>query len=389
MQPTDLRSHNLAKVLNTIARATTAPSRAELAQLTGLTKPTVSRLVESLLDAKIITEGDAQKRRGSGRPTIPLLVSPGAIVGIGLTISADQVAVLARDLAGTDHFESHVYDDNLADPHHAALVSGTLIGEAALALRRPERVSGITVSIPGRMSEDRLCVVSSPGLGWKNIRFTQLLCAYIQEDSRIPQPLPLPLLGNDARLVARSEMMTRPSESFLLVHGETGIGGTVVLNGEILHGAHGWAGEIGHTVIDPQGPRCHCGNRGCLESFASAWALRERAHLPAHIHLDDLANHIPRQLLEEAGYALGVAIANAIGLLDLPTVVMAGHFGTQMDAISPSIRAALNGHLLDATNRPIDIVKAHVDDSPALLGATQFALLPALSNPTRFIEQLI
>lgn len=388
MQPTDLRSHNLAEVLSTIARATVPPSRAELAQQTGLTKPTVSKLVEALLEADIISEGDSQRRRSSGRPTIPLTLSSEAIVGIGITISADQVAVLSRDLAGNDLYENRIYNTHLADPHNAARIAGELIAEAVLTLHRPERISGITVSIPGRMSEDRLSVVSSPGLGWKNVPFAQILRNNLHEEPRITSSLPQPLLGNDARLVARSEMMTRPNESFLLVHGETGIGGTVVLNGEILHGAHGWAGEIGHTVIDPQGPRCHCGNNGCLESFASAWALRERAHLSDDVHLDDLANHVPSAILQEAGYAVGLAIANSLGVLDLPTVVMAGYFGTHIDVMTPQIRAALNDHLLDASSRTITLARAHVDDSPALLGATQYALLPVLQDPVWFMERI-
>lgn len=388
MQPTDLRSHNITAILGLIASSPTAPSRAELAHSTGLTKPTVSKLVESLLDAGLITEGDAQRGRGSGRPTIPLLPCPGAIVGIGVTISADQVAVLARDFAGTALFSRSIYSAGLANPEHAAHLAGSLIADAYEALADPTRISGIAISIPGRMSEDRTRVISSPGLGWKNVDFAKLVYRETTTDPRIHPGLPAPLLGNDARLVARSEMITRPGQSFLLVHGETGIGGTVVLNGEILHGNHGWAGEIGHTVVDPTGPPCHCGNNGCLESFASAWALREKAGLHDDVHLDDLANHVPPTLLEEIGYTLGIALSNAIALLDLPTIILSGYFGTHHHTLAPHIQHALTEHCLAATERTLTVDRAHIDDSPALIGATEFALLPALQDPVSFMGRV-
>lgn len=387
MQPTDLRSHNLARVLTAIVRTPEPLSRAGIAAATGLTKPTISKLVETLIDENLIVEGPLQRTGGSGRPTTPLLPAPKTVCGLGIQVSADHAAILARDLAGETLFTHKEYGTNHGRPDHAAELVGQLISNAHNAVPEGCAIAGITIAVPGRMSADRTKVISSPGLDWADIDFASMVHTAAIRKVTAPAALPSPLLGNDTRLVARSELISRAEESFLLVHGETGIGGTIVLNGEILHGDLGWAGEIGHTTLDPHGPRCQCGRRGCLEAFASAWALREAAHVPEHVHIDELAHRIDGAVLEKAGLWLGVAISSALTLLDLQTVILSGYFGELFDAIETPVRRALDAHCLSAPSAPITLAKSAFAGDSALVGATQYALLPLLNDPVSWIER--
>ena len=384
MQPSDQRSSNLAEVLKAIARASEPPSRASLAASTGLTKPTISKLVETLLANKLVEEGPSQRTGETGRPIRPLFPASGTVAGIGMSISLDNAAVLARDLAGTTLHEDRIYSDNLTDPAAAASLVGTLIAQTCEALGATVRISGITLSIPGRINRERTHVVASPGLSWNNLAFADMAHRAALNRQDTPLTIPRPILGNDARLVARSEMLTRTRESFLLVHGETGIGGTVVVNGQLLHGNHGWAGEIGHIPLRADGPECRCGNRGCLEALAGTWALRERAGVPADVHLDELSSHLPTDALTEAGHWLGTGIASAVNTLDVPTVVVSGFFREVFNAISPALETALAHHVLDYEHRQLTVTPSRITKAPMLVGAASFALLPVLENPLGF-----
>lgn len=387
MQPTDLRSHNLARVLTAIVRAPEPLSRAGIAASTGLTKPTISKLVETLIAENLIVEGALQRTGGSGRPTTPLLPAQGTVYGLGIQVSADHAAILARDLAGGNLFTRKEYGANFGRPDQAADLVGKLIADARAALPHDCAIAGITISIPGRMSADRTQVVSAPGLEWSDLSFASMVHEAAIGKLADPSPLPSPLLGNDSRLVARSELISRPHESFLLVHGETGIGGTIVLDGEILHGDLGWAGEIGHITLDPQGPRCQCGRRGCLEAFASAWALRAAANVPDDVHIDELAQSIDGKALETAGMWLGTAISSALTLLDLQTVILSGYFGELFDSLETSVRHTIDAHCLSAPSAPITLAKSAFAADSTLVGATQYALLPLLNDPVAWVER--
>src|SRR5699024_6650047 len=135
---------------------------------------------------------------------------------------------------------------------------------------------------------------------------------------------------NDNRLSVLTEIDHRPDQSFIYIRGSTGVGGAVVLGGSLLAGVHGWAGEFGHTVVDPGGARCRCGRRGCLEAYVSYHSLRERAGLGEDVRIEDLVEELSRstdrtEVIGMIGRSLGLAVANALNVLDLSTVVLSGY----------------------------------------------------------------
>lgn len=387
MQSSHLREHNLSTVLRAVAGAGAPISRAALAKGTGLTKPTVSKLVQELLDAGLLVEGQQAAVRASGRPMIPLSIARGSVLGVGLEIAADHLACLVTDLGSRVLHEDTrfgAYAGASVDEVAAAL-SGLL--DEALSPRPDVPVAGICVSVPGRLAPDRGTVLSAPNLAWEHVPLVERL-------RQLPPFRGSALTaGNDSMLAARTEVLHRPGESFLFLHGETGIGGAVVLDGRIHRGEHGWAGELGHVTITPGGELCRCGRRGCLEAYVSYHALRARTGLPEDVRIEDLVAATAERLrsrdavMEMIGRPLGVVLANSMNVLDLSTVVLSGYFAPIAAELEPVLREVVEAHALTAEVGPIEIQRSAADAHPALSGAAATALEPILASPARWIDR--
>lgn len=383
MQSMHLREHNLSAILDALSAADGPISRAGLAAATGLTKPTVSKLVEELVDAGLVQEG-APLSGGAGRPMVPLHLAGGTLAAIGLEITTDRLSVLAIDLAGTA-----LTRRDLAFRTEAAGAAGTIARSAdlvreVLAELGDLPVVGLVVAIPGRIAPDDGRVLSSPNLDWTGVPFVAELRAALGE------PAWTVAAQNDNRLSVLTELDARPGESFVYVRGSTGVGGAVVLEGRVLEGLHGWAGEFGHTVVVPDGELCRCGRRGCLEAYISHHSLVERAGLGPDVGLEDLVDHLAAsrdraEVIGLIGRALGLAVANALNVLDLSTVVLSGYLAPIAEEIAPVVRATVERHALAAEAGPVTIERSDGIADPALAGAARAALAPVFAEPVSWI----
>ena len=385
MQSTHLREHNLAAVLTALSTAAEPPSRAGLAKTTRLTKPTVSKLVEELIDARLVTEA-APVSVGSGRPMTPLQPARGTLLAIGVEIAAEHVSCLGIDLAG----------ETLAhrvEPTHvtASSADSTIELVAQLIQRvRDEAGSlptvGAVIAVPGRISPRDGRVLSAPNLDWTDVPLVARLQAH-------PALTGLDINAlNDNRLSVVTEIDQRPGASFLYVRGSTGVGGAVVLDGQILDGVNGWAGELGHTVIEPDGDLCRCGRRGCLEAYVSFHSLVERAGLGPDVRIEDLVDQLSRSsdrtaVIGTIGRSLGRAIANALNVLDLTTVVLSGYLAPIAEEIAPVIRETVDAQALAAEIGAVAVERSDGLADPALRGAARAALQPVFSRPGEWIAQ--
>ncbi|ATG56178.1 transcriptional regulator [Brachybacterium ginsengisoli] len=386
MQSTHLREHNLSAILTSLAAASAAEtpaSRAELAKRTRLTKPTVSKLVEELLGASLVEEG-VPIVAGAGRPMVPLTPARGTVLAIGLEIAADHVSCLGIDLAGGTLSHHREYLRVTADTAEQAIdLAAELVGRVrAEAGDLP--VVEVVVAVPGRIAPDDGRVLSAPNLDWNEVPLVGRLLAR-------PELAGLSVRAqNDNRLSVLTEIDHRPGESFIFLRGSTGIGGAVVLDGALLTGAHGWAGEFGHTVIEPGGALCRCGRRGCLEAYVSYHALRERAGLSDDILIEDLVDALAltrdrAEVIGMIGRSLGLAIANALNVLDMTTVVLSGYLAPIADELEPVIRRTVELHALAAESGPVLIERSDGQADPALRGAARAALQPVFNAPSLWI----
>lgn len=386
MQSAHLREHNLSAILTSLAAAaaTASPvSRAGLATRTRLTKPTVSKLVEELMGAALVEEG-APISAGAGRPMVPLTPARGTLLAIGLEIAADHVACLGIDLAG-ETLSQHVEYLKVTSTSAAEAIdlAATLVGRVrAEAGGLP--VVEVVVAVPGRIAPDDGRVLSAPNLDWTEVPLVSRLQTH-------PEFAGLPVRAqNDNRLSVLTEIDHRPGESFIYLRGSTGVGGAVVLDGSLMSGAHGWAGEFGHTVIEPGGALCRCGRHGCLEAYVSYHALRERAGLSDDIFIEDLVDALAltrdrAEVIGMIGRSLGLAIANALNVLDLTTVVLSGYLAPIANELEPVIRETVERHALAVEAGPVLIERSDGQADPALRGAARAALQPVFSAPGTWI----
>lgn len=386
MQSTHLREHNLSAVLRALASASEPTSRAGLSKLTGLTKPTVSKLVEELVVAGLVQEG-APISAGAGRPMVPLALARGTLLAIGVEIAADHIACLGIDLAGRVLGRRIEYlRVTAATAEEAIEQSARLVGQVRADAGNLATV-GVVAAVPGRIAPEDGRVLSAPNLDWSEFPLVGNLLTRPEMDGLSVQA------QNDNRLSVLTEIDRRPGESFIYVRGSTGVGGAVVLDGVLLDGAHGWAGEFGHTVVEPGGAVCSCGRRGCLEAYVSYHSLRERAGLGDDVRIEDLVDALSQrtdraEVIGVIGRSLGIAIANALNVLDLGTVVLSGYLAPIADELEPVIRRTVDRHALAAEAGPVRIERSDGLADPALRGAARAALQPVFDSPGGWIDRV-
>ncbi|MFB7941906.1 ROK family protein, partial [Streptomyces sp. NPDC056049] len=249
-----VRRHNLSLVLRTVHDAGET-TRAAVAARVGLTRPAVSSLVEQLLDLGFLIESGKTFSGQAGRPGTVLKPAGTGPAGLGVEINVAYVSVCLVDLTGTDRIRRTVRVDNRAA---APDVLARAAGIAAEALTEAEALglgpAGAALALPGLVSGGT--VRQAPNLGWHDTPAETLFGDALAALRPTAPPLAV-ASDNEANMAALAELRFGAADgprTFLHLTGETGVGGAVVVHGELLRGAHGFAGEIGHLVVDAEGP---------------------------------------------------------------------------------------------------------------------------------------
>lgn len=333
--PPGSRERNLARALQAVAGASTPLSRADVAGVLGVTRATASSLVEALITAGVVVESAEPLRNPRGRPGRGLTVATSGPSGLGLEVNVDYLAVALVDLSGTLRCRIITPAEQRGRPVGDVVADlARLAGTARTAgAREGLHMAGAVLAVPGLVSRGDGRLLVAPNLGWEDVSVVQLL-------AREPSLAGLRLdCDNEANLAALGELSTGASGStFLHVSGEVGVGAGLVVDGVLMRGQHGFGGELGHVSVDPHGPPCRCGGRGCLETYAGQEAILLAAGLmsgvvttlsgrPTAEQLVNLARAGEPALmaaLDQAAEALGAALTTAVNLLDLDTVVLGG-----------------------------------------------------------------
>ena len=383
-----LRDTNLRLVLRTVLGCHEPVSRAGVAIMTGLTRSTVSRLVDDLVAAGLLDELEPSRPAARGRPATPL-VPGGRPAALGLQVNASYLAARVVDLRGRVVAGELVRADLGGSDPGATLAR---LGALASAVRRrvagQVRLVGCGLALPGLVDVHTGRVHAAPNLGWSEVRVRPLLGRRAVGGLGVR-------VGNEADLAARTVAETAPGRAgryadFLYVSGEVGIGGAAVLGGKVFTGGHGWAGEIGHVTVDPRGPDCRCGSTGCLEQYAGRRAMLRAARLPDDATTADLldrasaGNAAARRALDAAGRALGIALAGSVNVLDISTVVLGGDLAELAGPLLPTLREQLATRVLSARWRPPVVAVAPDDDAPGATGAAYAVLDGLLDDPARW-----
>ncbi len=246
-----------------------------------------------------------------------------------------------------------------------------LTGDLAASLpKKKGTVCGVGMGVPGFMDHDRGFLYSSPNFpAWTKLNLGEILRGKVS--------LPL-LTENDANCAAIGEWWkgaARGTQTAVCFTLGTGVGGGVIVGGELLKGSHGLAGELGHIVVDPKGPVCGCGSRGCLEAMASGTALERESGLSGE-ELGRRAQRGNRKALaafEKAGRSLGIAFASYCQIFDPDILVLGGKISKAFSLLEAAIRAEMKERLKGHPARAVKVVPAQCGDDAGLLGAAYLA----------------
>lgn len=396
----DLRNHNLSVTLDTLLRAQKPMSRADLAKETGLTKATLSLLASMLIESGVVQEGEPVVSTTYGRPSTPLEIHGGSIAGIGLQINTDGYGCLALDLNGDTLGREWVSEDMTGtDPYEifAKLDAMAFPLESRLK-RRGCKVVGAGLALPGIVTDDMWLLVAR-NLGWENVNLTRF---------NVVRRLDV-VAGNEAKMAAIAQIpgyaterasflnVVDRTDSFIYLSTDIGIGGAVVRDGEVVMGSHGFAGEIGHLSVAMDGPLCSCGRHGCLEAFAGRRALVEAAGIAEDgdaTSSEAIDMFLQRwragdsdvaKVVDQAADALVSAIASAVNLVDVDTVLLGGlwtHFG---DELATVLEGRLRSEILGYPNVKIRVFVPPVALHPSLYGAAEMGLRRFIENPLGYM----
>ena len=398
----DLRNHNLSVTLDTLLRAQKPMSRADLAKETGLTKATLSLLASMLIESGVVQEGEPVVSTTYGRPSTPLEIRGGSIAGIGLQINTDGYGCLALNLNGDTLGQEWVSEDMTGtDPYEifAKLDAMTFPLESRLK-RRGCKVVGAGLALPGIVTDDMWLLVAR-NLGWENVNLTRF---------NVVRRLDV-VAGNEAKMAAIAQIpgyaterasflnVVDRTDSFIYLSTDIGIGGAVVRDGEVVMGSHGFAGEIGHLSVAMDGPLCSCGRHGCLEAFAGRRALVEAAGIAEDgdaTSSEAIDMFLQRwragdsdvaKVVDQAADALVSAIASAVNLVDVDTVLLGGlwtHFG---DELATVLEGRLRSEILGYPNVKIRVFVPPVALHPSLYGAAEMGLRRFIENPLGYMGE--
>jgi len=373
------RRTNRLRVIETLYRRP-ATSRSDLARLTGLSRATISTLVDELGRAGLVTEhADADGRpRNTGRPPVLLSLAPGAAFAVGLDFGHAHIRVAVCDLSG----EAVVDDWSPAEVDHAPTESLDLAQELVReALRTAgierDRLLGVGMGLAGPIN--KLTGELEPGgilPGWHGIR------AAAEMEERLGIPV---LLENDANAGALGEALygaARGVDDLIYIRVSAGIGAGLVLGGRPYHGFRGVAGEIGHVMVVDGGPICRCGNRGCLEAVASPVAvaallersLRTPVSIARLLELVAAGDRGARRAVADAGELVGRVLSSLVSVLNPELVVVGGELAAAGDVLLGAIRAQIERHGVAAASNVVRVVAGTLGNRAEVLGAAGLVL---------------
>jgi len=271
---------------------------------------------------------------------------------------------LAIDIGGTKIAAAHVDDTGAIVRRHQLPVAGARDADALFDV-----VMDVVDAIGGR-GDSVVCGVGCGGPMTAHGELVSPLNITVWRDfplrQRLRDALQLPVfVDNDAKALALGEGWVGAAageRNYMAMVVSTGVGGGIVLDGELLDGAAGNAGHIGHVVVEPAGPLCTCGGRGCLEAIASGTAIERATGRPPA--------HAGRDVIARTGWAVGVAVASVVHLLDLHLVTVAGSVALGYgDAFFRAAQRALDDHVGLSFARGARIVPAGLGDAGPLVGA--------------------
>jgi predicted NBD/HSP70 family sugar kinase len=363
-------------------------SRSGVAERMGVTKSTVSQLVATLQLEGWLSSGDENDVPGSlvssetvlsssGRPSIPLYLNTSRFALIGVELGFETINVVAVDPYGSILARAQARGEN-----HVTSALKRLQGLVFEVRAAPElhgrRVLGTGVGVPGPVDVSQGLLLHAPNLGWRNTPLQQMLLEQHPDWERV-------FVDNDANLAVFAEYMFgvhRHSADLLYLYLGAGIGGGLILEHHLYRGQRGFAGEIGHITINPNGRKCSCGNRGCAETLCSWRAVKAAvsAELEREVCVSDVLEALQggdarvRRIVAAAGRALGIFLSNLGNIFDPRLMIVGGPIADLGSSILEPALKEMHRRLFGDEFREVRLEACAFGVDACAVGAAGFAL---------------
>jgi predicted NBD/HSP70 family sugar kinase len=385
-RPDAIRRHNLGLLLGQVHRHGEL-TRAELTQRLHLSRSTTGALVAELTERGLLDERVPSGGQRAGRPSHVVGPRRDGPYAVAVDVDITHITTAAVGIGG-----------HVLARHVVTTADGPCRPEAAAAfvVQASEALSaqidpgawpvGMGVSVPGTVTRHTGMVEFAPNLNWRHESFGDMLSAVA------PRGLPV-TIGNDADLAVLAEHLrgnARDCTDVIYLMGRIGVGAGIIVDGRPLHGHEGHAGEVGHNVVDASGPLCHCGKRGCVETYIGDSALltlagREALPTPenvAAVFADAAAgDQRAAAAVRSVAAALGRTVASLVNVLDPQRVLLGGSLGGVLDFAKDDIAATLEAYSMSATRQSVHLEAPGLGDDSSLLGAAELAFADLLVDP--------
>jgi predicted NBD/HSP70 family sugar kinase len=389
-----VRRDNLSTVLREV-HLSGPRSRSELVALTGLNRSTVAGIVAELSDLGLVHEEPGESQGTPGRPSPSVHARSDGAVVLAVGIAVHSMAVAVVGLGGTVHEHERKRLAHSRPSLEEALVSMREIGHQLLERSGLlDKLVGVGVAAQGAVRSADGFVHFAPNLGWSTVPLARLV------EERLAFDVPV-VVRNEADLGARAEHVRGAGVGFddlLYLSSDVGVGGGIITSGRPLVGASGYAGEVGHFPVDPDGAVCGCGSRGCWETVVGLQALLRRARrdpdagpeeVSAIVREAEDGNVEAIDALVGVGRWLGVGLAGLVNVFDPEIVVLGGLFSETAPFTLPVVRRQLEERKLAHTRESVEVVVSRLGADGPVLGAAERAFEPLLADPVAHAASLM
>jgi glucokinase-like ROK family protein len=398
-----VRRLNIALILNYL-RTSHCRTRATLAASTGLTRSTVSSLVDELIALNLVRETGLQPSQG-GRPGTCLELNPAGGCAIGIEIGVGFVSVVLTDFVANIQWRDFVEFDT-RDFHEALALAERLVERAE---RRSQTLTlkllGIGLGLPGLVKIDEGLLKYAPNLGWRDIPFQALW------KERFGVPVYVVNEGSAAALGEHYFGVAANYHDFVYLSASAvGLGAGIMIGGKLFQGVDGYAGEVGHTVLDPSGPLCACGRHGCWEKVAGSQAIIKyvvdqvhEGHASSALDLidgnpqkltADVIAHAAREgdpvvceAMARVARLFGVGVMNLINTFNPQLVVIGGALSPVLAPFLPTIQEVIAEQSFRALTDNVELKISRLGEDACVLGAVAAVLDVVFTDPTQHFER--
>jgi predicted NBD/HSP70 family sugar kinase len=350
----------------------------------GLNRSTIGALVGELVSLGAVVEtAPSGGRTGAGRPSLDVQPSSQEVVVLAIEVGVDMLRAARVGLGGSILARRNAPTPTTGRVEDVASAVVRLLRQVAAGVPKNAAVIGVGIGVPGVVRERDGLVRFAPNLAWTDVPFADVLRARMGGDLTL-------LLANDADLGALAEHTRGAGAShanMVFLAGDVGVGGGVIVGGQPLHGVGGYAGEVGHLMVNPRGRTCRCGSRGCWETEIGAPVIGAALRSPA-TDVETLSERLaqvraPPAALRTVGRYLGLGLASIVNLLNPEVIVLGGVLRALYPVVRQTTDEAFGRAALTAAREQVRVVVPQLGADAVLLGAAERAFAPLLDDPAR------